>query len=54
MEGIAEKYGKTAIIPGMETTGHYWFALGIDGLPSIFLNIREVHCRIWKGIHKVM
>ncbi len=29
MEGIAEKYGKTAIIPGMEPTEHYWFALGI-------------------------
>ena len=28
MEDIAEKHGKTAVIPGMESTGHYWFALG--------------------------
>ncbi len=28
MENIAEKQGKTAVIPGMEPTGHYWFALG--------------------------
>ena len=28
MENLAEKYGKTAVIPGMEPTGHYWFALG--------------------------
>ena len=28
MEDIAEKHGKTAVIPGMEPTGHYWFALG--------------------------
>ncbi len=28
MGDIAEKYGKTAVIPGMEPTGHYWFALG--------------------------
>ena len=25
---MAEKHGKTAVIPGMEPTGHYWFALG--------------------------
>ena len=24
VEDIAEKYGKTAVIPGMEPTGHYW------------------------------
>lgn len=23
MEELAEKYGKTAVIPGMEPTGHY-------------------------------
>ena len=28
MEDIAEKHGKTAVIPGMEPTGHYWFVLG--------------------------
>lgn len=28
MEELAEKHGKTAVIPGMEPTGHYWFALG--------------------------
>ena len=28
MEDIAAKHGKTAVIPGMEPTGHYWFALG--------------------------
>ena len=26
VEDIAEKQGKTAVIPGMEPTGHYWFA----------------------------
>ena len=28
MEDIAEKYGKTAVIPDMEPPDHYWFALG--------------------------
>ena len=28
MEDIAAKHGKTAVIPGMEPTGHYWSALG--------------------------
>ena len=28
MEDIAQQQGKTAVIPGMENTGHYWFALG--------------------------
>ena len=28
MEDIAAKHGKTAVIPGMEPTGHYWFARG--------------------------
>lgn len=28
MAELAEMHGKTAIIPGMEPTGHYWFALG--------------------------
>lgn len=28
MKELAEKHGKTDVIPGMEPTGHYWFALG--------------------------
>ena len=28
VEDIKEKAGKTAVIPGMEPTGHYWFNLG--------------------------
>ena len=28
MEELSAKHGKTAVIPGMEPTGHYWFALG--------------------------
>ena len=28
VEDIAQKHGKTAVIPGMEPTGHYWLALG--------------------------
>ena len=28
MEDIAAKHGKTAVIPGMGPTGHYWSALG--------------------------
>ena len=28
MEDMAEKHGKTAVIPGMEPTDHYWFAWG--------------------------
>lgn len=28
VEDIKEKSGKTAVIPGMEPTGHYWFNLG--------------------------
>lgn len=26
-ENLAGKYGKTAVIPGMEPMGHYWFAI---------------------------
>ena len=29
MDEIAEKYNKEVVIPGMETTGHYWFGLGM-------------------------
>ncbi len=28
MEELSAKHGKTAVISGMELTGHYWFALG--------------------------
>ncbi len=28
VDELAQKHGKTAVIPGMEPTGHYWFALG--------------------------
>lgn len=28
VEALAEKHGKTAVVPGMEPTEHYWFALG--------------------------
>ena len=28
VEDIAEKHGKEVVLPGMEPTGHYWFALG--------------------------
>ena len=28
MEELSMKHGKTAVIPGIEPTGHYWFALG--------------------------
>lgn len=45
-EGIAEKYGKTAVIPGMEPTGHYWFALGKflqdSGMKPVHVNPHHV------------
>lgn len=28
MGNLAEGHGKNVVIPGMESTGHYWFALG--------------------------
>ena len=28
VEDIADKHGKEVVLPGMEPTGHYWFALG--------------------------
>ncbi len=46
MEDIAEKHGKTAIIPGMEPTGHYWFALGRflqdSGMKPVHVNPHHV------------
>ena len=46
MEEIAEKHGKTAVIPGMEPTGHYWFALGKflqdNGMKPVHVNPHHV------------
>ena len=46
MEDIAEKHGKTAVIPGMEPTGHYWFALGKflqdNGMKPVHVNPHHV------------
>ena len=46
VEDIAEKYGKTAVIPGMEPTGHYWFALGKflqdNGMKPVHVNPHHV------------
>ena len=46
MEEIAEKHGKTAVIPGMEPTGHYWFALRKflqdNGMRPVHVNPRHV------------
>ena len=46
MEDIAEKHGKTAVIPGMEPTGHYWFSLGKflqdNGMKPVYVNPHHV------------
>ena len=46
MEDLAEKHGKTAVIPGMEPTGHYWFALGKflqdNGMKPVHVNPHHV------------
>ena len=46
MNELAEKYGKTAVIPGMEPTGHYWFALGKflqdNGMKPVHVNPHHV------------
>lgn len=46
MEDIAEKHGKAAVIPGMEPTGHYWFALGKflqdNGMKPVHVNPHHV------------
>ena len=45
-EDIAEKHGKTAVIPGMEPIGHYWFALGKflqdNGMRPVHVNPHHV------------
>lgn len=46
MEDIAEKHGKDVVIPGMEPTGHYWFALGKflqdNGMKPVHVNPHHV------------
>ncbi len=46
MEELAEKHGKTAVIPGMEPTGHYWFSLGKflqnNGMKPVHVNPHHV------------
>ena len=46
VEDIAQKHGKTAVIPGMEPTGHYWFALGKflqdNGMKPVHVNPHHV------------
>ncbi len=46
MEELAGKHGKTAVIPGMEPTGHYWFALGKflqdNGMKPVHVNPHHV------------
>ena len=43
---IAQKHGKTAVIPGMEPTGHYWFSLGKflqdNGMKPVHVNPHHV------------
>ena len=46
MEELLAKHGKTAVIPGMEPTGHYWFALGKflqdNGMKPVHVNPHHV------------
>ena len=46
VEDTAQKHGKTAVIPGMEPTGHYWFALGKflqdNGMKPVHVNPHHV------------
>ena len=46
MEDLAEKHGKNVVIPGMEPTGHYWFALGKflqdNGMKPVHVNPHHV------------
>ena len=46
MEELAGKYGKEAVLPGMEPTGHYWFALGRflqdNGMKPVHVNPHHV------------
>lgn len=46
MENIAEKQRKEVVIPGMESTEHYWFNLGTylqdNGMKSVYANPHHV------------
>ena len=46
MEDLAEKHGKDVVLPGMEPTGHYWFALGKflqdNGMRPVHVNPHHV------------
>lgn len=46
MEDMADKHGKTAVIPGMEPTGHYWLNLGAylqeQGMKPVHVNPHHV------------
>ena len=46
MEELSAKHGKPAVIPGMEPTGHYWFALGKflqdNGMRPVHVNPHHV------------
>ena len=46
MEDLAQEHGKTVVIPGMEPTGHYWFALGKflqdNGMKPVHVNPHHV------------
>ena len=46
MEDLAEKHGKDVVLPGMEPTGHSWFALGKflqdNGMKPVHVNPHHV------------
>ena len=46
VENLLEKNGKSVVIPGMEPTGHYWFALGKflqdNGMRPVHVNPHHV------------
>lgn len=46
MEDLAQKHGKEVVMPGMEPTGHYWFALGMflqeNGMRPVHVNPHHV------------
>ena len=46
LEDLAEKHGKDVVLPGMEPTGHYWFALGKflqdNGMRPVHVNPHHV------------
>lgn len=46
MENLFEKNGESVVIPGMEPTDHYWFALGKflqdNGMRPVHVNLHHV------------